>query len=159
MKTNAITNKSFLKSFVSKLLLITILASCTKKDNSLTTETKAASTITNGVASVGPAGPHNNLVYYGTTDPDPSVGCLGDYYLDVNKGILYGPKVTNGWGTFLTLSGATAAENKIFSGPNLPESNLGTTGDYYVNITNFLFYGPKASAGWGNPVDLQHQGK
>ncbi len=159
MKRNTITYKLFLNFVVLHILIIVILVSCSKKDNSLVKETKAASTITNGIASVGPAGPHNNLVYYGTTDPDPSVGCLGDYYLDVDKGILYGPKVVNGWGAFLTLNGATAAENKIFCGPNLPELSLGTTGDYYVNTNDFLFYGPRTSAGWGNPVDLQHRGK
>ncbi len=160
MERNAITNKSFFKSFVSKLLLVTILASCSKKNNSLVTEIKAAaSTVSNGVTFVGPAGAHNNLVYYGTTDPEPSVGCLGDYYLDVNKGILYGPKVTNGWSTLVTLSGATAAENKVFSGANIPESNLGNSGDYYVSTADFFFYGPRTSAGWGNPIDLQHAGK
>lgn len=159
MKRNAIINKSFLKSFVSKLALITILVSCSKKNSPLATETQVATIITNGVASVGPAGPHNNLVFYGSADPDPSIGCLGDYYLDVNKGILYGPKLSNGWGTFVTLGGATAAENKVFSGTNMPESSLGNSGDYYLSITDFFFYGPRTSAGWGNPIDLQHQGK
>lgn len=160
MKKNFITNKAFSKYFISKLFLITILVSCGKKDNSLVTETKAsAPTVSNGVEFVGPAGPYNNLVYYSATDPDPSVGCLGDYYLDVNKGILYGPKITNGWETFVTLSGATAAENKVFSGVNMPESNLGNSGDFYISTSDFFFYGPKTMTGWGNPVDLQHAGK
>lgn len=159
MKRNVIQNKGLLNSFVLKILLIIILASCSKKNNTLATESKGASTISNDVSSVGPAGPHNNLVYYGTNDPDPLVGCLGDYYLDVNKGFLYGPKVTSGWNTFLALNGASAAENKVLSGSSLPTPGIGTTGDYYVNTADFLFYGPKASTGWGNPIDLQNQGK
>lgn len=43
----------------------------------------------------------------------------------------------------------------IYSGRTVPGSDVGNAGDYYVNIPNGDFYGPKQSSGWGSPFNLR----
>ena len=54
-------------------------------------------------------------------------------------------------------TGATgAAGSQIYSGNGAPAANLGTNGDYYLDKTNYLLYGPKTLAnGWGTPTLLR----
>ncbi|MGH2649332.1 MAG: hypothetical protein ACRDE8_17260 [Ginsengibacter sp.] len=156
MTRNGATNKSLLQIFISLLLLFGVSASCSKRDSNIDAATISDYGVTNAIASVGPAGPANKLVYYGNSDPDLSIACLGDYYLDISKGLLYGPKTANNWGSALGLKGASAAENKVYSGPENPASNFGITGDYYLNTSNAALYGPKIANGWGKPVNLQN---
>ena len=40
-----------------------------------------------------------STILAGTSQPDPTVGAVGDYYEDTVNGILYGPKGSTGWGT------------------------------------------------------------
>lgn len=49
----------------------------------------------------------------------PSLGVEGDYYLDKSSYELYGPKINNGWGTPLNLTG----------------------GDGNANVTRYIFLG------------------
>src|SRR6202000_185659 len=48
-----------------------------------------------------------------------------------------------------------AAGSKIYSGNGSPASTLGATGDYYLNVANYMFYGPKTSTGWGVPISVK----
>ena len=41
----------------------------------------------------GPAGPEGTTILDGAGPPTPAIGQLGDYYLDTDSGILYGPKI------------------------------------------------------------------
>jgi hypothetical protein len=43
----------------------------------------------------------------------------------------------------------------ILSGTTVPVAATGVVGDYYLDKTNFTFYGPKTAAGWGTPLSLQ----
>lgn len=40
----------------------------------------------------------------------------------------------------------------IYSAAGTPAGGLGNNGDYYINLTNGDFYGPKAAGSWGSPV-------
>jgi hypothetical protein len=108
---------------------------------------------------VGPAGADGTVIYSGPTAPDAGTGNVGDFYLDLTSDVLYGPKSASGWGSGFSLKGATgatgAAGSQIFNGSGVPASSLGMTGDYYLDKTNFLLYGPKLAAGWGVPITLQ----
>jgi hypothetical protein len=42
----------------------------------------------------------------------------------------------------------------ILNGTDVPDSNLGIIGDFFLNTTNMNLYGPKTESGWGEPVDL-----
>nr|WP_162989039.1 hypothetical protein [Pedobacter schmidteae] len=121
--------------------------------------------------AVGAAGKDGSIMYSGTGVPAIATGNSGDYYLDRATGNLYGPKVAAGWGTPLTLMGVngTNGTNGIngtngtngtngsttLSGSGAPGTSLGIIGDYYLDKTNFLLYGPKIAAGWGIPILLQ----
>ena len=158
MKRSAIKDKNPTNVFLYPLLALIISASCSKT-SPLATTNASTSGLTNTISSVGPAGSNNNLIYYASADPDASIGCLGDYYLDISKGLLYGPKTPYGWGAALAMEGATAAQNQVYSGTEVPAPTFGRTGDFYLDTPAFMFFGPKSSTGWGTPMNLQHPGK
>jgi hypothetical protein len=126
--------------------------------------------------AAGPAGADGSVIYSGAGTPATSIGQDGDYYLDRNTGNLYGPKTDNGWGAPILLGGGQAdttggsgaqgpagpqgpqgaAGSQIYSGNGAPAASLGTNGDYYLDKSNYLLYGPKTVAnGWGTPTLLR----
>jgi len=115
--------------------------------------------------AVGPAGPagtngqNGSIIYSGTTVPASSTGTVGDFYINLSTGLLYGPKTAGGWGTGFSLKGSAgatgAAGSKIYSGNGAPATSIGVVGDFYLDKTNYALYGPKVSAGWGTPLSLQ----
>lgn len=46
----------------------------------------------------GPQGPRGTQVLSGNSDPSPTIGLLGDQYINTNTGKLFGPKTGSGWG-------------------------------------------------------------
>ena len=46
----------------------------------------------------GPQGPRGTQVLSGNTNPSPSIGLIGDQYINTDTGKLFGPKTTSGWG-------------------------------------------------------------
>lgn len=114
---------------------------------------------------VGPAGPKGangkdgSKMYTGTTVPLVTTGTIGDFYVNTSTGFLYGPKAANGWGTGYSLkgpAGATgAAGSKTLSGAGVPGAALGSNGDFYLDKSSYLLYGPKTSAGWGVGLNLR----
>src|ERR1700730_9529472 len=114
---------------------------------------------------VGPAGPkgadgqNGSVIYSGTTAPLAATGAIGDFYLNETTGLLYGPKTASGWGSGFSLIGATGATGVAgsitYSGNGAPPSSTGVTGDYYLDKTNYLLYGPKTVSGWDTPINLQ----
>lgn len=43
---------------------------------------------------------------------------------------------------------------QIISGAGAPAANAGNVGDYYIDSTGYLIYGPKTNAGWPQPVSM-----
>ena len=112
-----------------------------------------------GCSKTGPRGANGldgTIILSGEGAPTNSLGHNGNYYLDVATAILYGPKTSSGWGTGLSLKGAPGTPgSQILSGSGTPAGSLGATGDYYLDKTNYLLYGPKTASGWGMPINLQ----
>lgn len=150
---------------------LALMASCSKDG---ATGPAGAAGPTGAQGPVGPAGPagtngtNGSVIYSGTTVPGSTTGAVGDFYLNTATSLFYGPKTSSGWGTGFSLKGAAgsngatgatgatgAAGSKINSGSGAPASTLGAIGDYYLNVANYMFYGPKTSAGWGVPINLQ----
>jgi hypothetical protein len=108
--------------------------------------------------------PTGTIMYIGNVLPTLTIGAVGDYYLDVANGLIYGPKTTTSWGRGYSLKGPTGATgstgatgkagSQIYSGSGAPASTLGVTTDYYFDTTNFLLYGPKQATGWGTPISF-----
>jgi len=61
------------------------------------------------LGSSGPQGPRGTQVLSGNTDPSPSIGLIGDQYINTSTAQLFGPKTTSGWG------------EGVFLGTNDPE--------------------------------------
>jgi hypothetical protein len=86
---------------------------------------------TNNPGPQGPAGP---------TGPQGPQGATGPA----------GPQGPQG------ISGSNG--NTILSGSTAPLSTQGNNGDYYLNTTTNILYGPKTSSGWGSGTILTGQG-
>lgn len=46
--------------------------------------------------------------------------------------------------------------NTILNGYDVPLDNIGTIGDFYLNISNKKIYGPKSASGWSIGIDLSN---
>lgn len=117
---------------------------------------------------VGPAGPKGengksgSNIYSGRVLPSSTTGVVGDYYINTATGFLYGPKTATGWGTGYSLkgpAGATGATgtagSKTWSGSGVPGVSLGSIGDFYLDKSSYLLYGPKTNTGWGVAINLR----
>jgi hypothetical protein len=145
------------------LTLMVVLAVSCGKDGAVGPQGTTGATGAQG--PIGPAGPagangqNGSVIYSGTAAPASTVGAVGDFYINLTTGLLYGPKTAAGWGTGFSLKGATgaagAAGSKIYSGAGVPATAIGVAGDYYLDKTNYLLYGPKTASSWGTPVNLQ----
>lgn len=51
----------------------------------------------------GTNGKDGSVIHSGTTEPTANIGKIGDWYIDTNAKILYGPKTPAGWGEGITL--------------------------------------------------------
>jgi hypothetical protein len=92
---------------------------------------------TGGAGAQGPAGPQGPQ---GPQGPPGSNGANG----------------SNGSNGATGATGATGtAGSQIYSGNGAPAGSLGTNGDYYLDKTNYLLYGPKTAGGWGTPTLLR----
>ena len=54
----------------------------------------------------GPQGPRGTGLLNGVGEPSPSLGILGDFYLNTSNMNLYGPKTGSGWGSPTDLVGS-----------------------------------------------------
>jgi hypothetical protein len=68
--------------------------------------------------ATGATGTAGSKIYSGSGVPDASLGTNGDYYLDVNTYLFYGPKAAGAWAVPINLKGAkgdTGTANVIYS--------------------------------------------
>ncbi len=121
-----------------------------------------------GIAgAVGPAGTDGSIIYSGEGEPAAAVGVVSDYYLDIATGMLYGPKQNaDNWtdtdGFSLKGSNGTNGTNgsKTLSGEGVPNNTIGNTGDFYLDKTNSILYGPavtddEGDTTWGAGLELK----
>jgi hypothetical protein len=53
--------------------------------------------------TTGPQGPRGTQVLSGTGNPSPTIGLIGDQYINTDTGFLFGPKTESGWGSGVLL--------------------------------------------------------
>jgi len=149
-----VNDKSTDMKKINNLLLLLVIgvvfASCGKNGDA------GPQGATGPTGAVGPAGPagangqNGSVIYSGTTVPPTTTGVKGDFYLNISTGLLYGPKTDTGWGSGFLLVGpqgaAGAAGNTILSGTGTPDAALGKAGDYFLDKSSYLLYGPKTVA-------------
>jgi len=117
---------------------------------------------TGATGAVGATGKMGVGVLNGTSAPTANVGVTGDFYLDTASEVLYGPKTGGAWPTSGTSLVGPAGENgvdgangtdgingkSILNGTSAPTANVGVTGDFYLDTTSEVLYGPKAGGVW-----------
>jgi len=113
----------------------------------------------------GVNGSNGSKILSGSTAPGATLGSLGDFYLNLSLGDLYGPKnngSNGGWGKPFSLKGPSGEQGipgvpgaTILSGQRAPSISLGKLGDFYINIKEMTLYGPKTATSWGDPVSLK----
>ncbi len=126
--------------------------------------------LTGATGSTGPAG--NNgangySVLNGTGAPSVGVGVNGDFYINTITNLIYGPKTAGVWGSGVSLvgpqgstgaTGATGAAgtngSTVLNGVVVPVAGTGSNGDFYINTSTHLIYGPKTAGAWGSGVSL-----
>lgn len=148
--------------FISALIMLILAASCGKDGATGPQGPKGDAGAIGPTGATGVAGANGSTIYSGTGAPASGIGATGDYYIDLSSGNFYGPKTASGWGAPISLKGANGATgaagtagSKILSGNGTPSSGLGNIGDYYLDKTTYLFYGPKTNSGWGTGLNLQ----
>lgn len=135
--------KNLILSFI---VLSTILFSCKKGDIG----PEGAQGAKGDTGLVGPAGKDGSVMLAGTTVPAVSVGKEGDYFLNQSTDSLYGPKDVAGWGIAISVKGEKGVNgtngtdgSQILKGKGIPDKTLGALGDFYLDTTSYLLYGPK----------------
>lgn len=155
MKTSQIT----LKLFVA-LFLISLLPACSGEDGKVGPEGAQG---LQGL--VGPAGDDGSVIYSNEGMPNDNTGKTGDYCLDTSSGIIYGPKKSDtSWtnADSFSVKGADGANGvdgadgtdgtdgadgtTIHAGEGKPATTIGNLGDYYLDISSYTLYGPKAKS-------------
>ncbi len=111
-----------------------------------------------GISLKGSAGTNGHTILSGVGAPPNSMGNNGDFYLDTHTFILYGAKANGAWPTLgVALVGATGATgssgtngHSVLNGTTAPTSAPGNSGDFYINTSTDVLYGPKTSDGWSS---------
>lgn len=96
--------------------------------------------------------------------PADTVGKDGDVFLNSATGQVYGPKDGGAWpASTLTLTGPAgpagpegpagySAGSVLIVGISRPQRSVGRDGDFYVDISSYLVYRPKALGEWPEEV-------
>lgn len=107
-------------------------------------------------------GRDGRTVLNGVGKPGAKDGKNGDFYIDTGAWKIYGPKSSGAWGDGASLiagggenQGPPGADGKtVRNGADVPNPDLGSNGDFYINTSNWHIYGPKTSGSWGAGVSL-----
>ena len=102
-------------------------------------------------------------VLLGTGEPNPSVGVVGDVYIDTQTQFLYVKRSSDGlssWGNYLFLVPPTYQGALNWFSSATPTNDLGANGDYCLIWGGYPNYGlqpsilgPKAAGAWpANPA-------
>lgn len=107
------------------------------------------------VKLVIPVAEPDSFMHVGNGAPiDFQTGHDGDFYIDIPGKKVYGPRVAGVWGPSFSMLGEVGAPGKagasIISGNTAPDLSTGFEGDFYLDITAKIIYGPKSErTGWG----------
>lgn len=90
----------------------------------------------------------DSLVHTGTASPaDFLTGHDGDFYIDVLGKKIYGPRIAGVWGAGISMIGERGPVGKtgasLISGNSAPDPLVGVVGDFYLDVTAKIIYGPK----------------
>ncbi|RAV29549.1 collagen-like domain-containing protein [Sinomicrobium soli] len=149
--------KTFFYSLTGALCLIFSLSSCDGDTGPEGPQGEKGETGAQGIP-----GTDGNMLLYGNQPPTASDGMEGDFYINLQNSMLFGPKNGQDWGSAIDLKGEDGQDgqdgqdgSQILSGTTVPTSATGKAGDFYFLTTTALLYGPKTNNGWGTGVNLR----
>ncbi len=107
-----------------------------------------------------------SVIYYGSIAPTTQ-GINGDTYLLTTNGTFY-TKTGGTWvAQFSMATGPVGPQgepgtngtngvdgNTVLYGTTNPSNTIGVNGNFYLNYSNFTFFGPKASGAWPDGVSI-----
>ena len=101
----------------------------------------------------GPTGASGRSVFNAGGPPSSATGSDGDFYIDTNAHVIYGPKAGGVWpATGTSLIGPQGAAgtngNTVLNGTGAPSNVAGNNGDFYLDTAANVLYGPKSSGAW-----------
>ena len=113
-------------------------------------------------------GSTDGTVLYGIGVPGPTVGKNEDTYINTGTGVFYKKSAGNWTQVFSMQTGPAGAPGtpgaagtngtngySILNGTANPSNSLtGVNGDFYINTSNYTFFGPKTAGVWGTGVSL-----
>jgi hypothetical protein len=114
------------------------------------------------------SGSTDGTVLYGLGIPGSTTGNNNDTYINTGTGIFY-KKSSGTWGQVFSMqsgpagpqgaagtNGTNGTDGKTILNGTTNPSNLstGTDGDFYINTSTFMFFGPKAGGVWPAGVSL-----
>ena len=86
-----------------------------------------------GDAIPGPPGENGNTVLSGTGAPmDSATGTDGDFYIDTDSMLIYGPRTSGAWGTATSLVGTDGEGGVTSAGTGISITGTGISEDPYV---------------------------
>jgi len=103
----------------------------------------------------------DGTLLYGIGTPGNIIGVDNDSYIDTNSGIFY-LKTSGNWAQVFSMAtgpqgpqgiaGTNGTNglngNTILNGTTNPSNTVGINGDFYLNLSNFNFFGPKTAGAW-----------
>ncbi|MGZ3945622.1 MAG: hypothetical protein ACXVJB_11825 [Mucilaginibacter sp.] len=113
-------------------------------------------------------GSTDGTVLYGLGAPGGSTGNDNDTYINTGTGVFY-KKASGAWSQVFSMqtgpagpagtsgaNGTNGSDGKTVLNGTTDPSNLytGTDGDFYINTSNFTFFGPKAGGIWPTGTSL-----
>ena len=112
----------------------------------------------------GAPGAPGSKVLFGEGTPASNVGANGDVYFDTTNKAFHS-KASNIWSAGTSVAGANGTNGTngtngadgrtIRYGTGVPNNALGVDGDSYIDTTNLMFYGPKASGNWPAGISMK----
>jgi hypothetical protein len=120
-----------------------------------------------GTSLIGPQGPQGiqgvqgvqgipgNTVLYGAGAPASGVGVDGNFYINTSTNFIYGPKTADAWPAGTSMVGPQGPQgiqgipgNTVLYSAGPPASGTGVDGNFYIDTTAHVIYGPKAAGAW-----------
>jgi hypothetical protein len=124
------------------------------------------------VYTISAANGANGTMLYGSGIPGASIGKNSDSFIDTLTGIFY-QKTAGVWSQVFSMAtgpqgpqgapgtnGANGANgNTILFGTTNPSNTAtGVDGNFYINTSTYMLFGPKTSGAWGNGLSLMGAG-
>lgn len=96
------------------------------------------------VGKDGKDGLNGKTILNGLGAPAVGIATDGDFYIDRQNHMMYGPKTNNNWGLGYSIAVLnTPLAKTILSGTSTPDNSKGLVGDFWLNTTTYELTGPK----------------